>query len=68
MALGNGNNEALQKKNSLLIRIYDCLNNILSHYCSVVTEYLDSIENVYDLLAEYTARVNLNLNYFSNNQ
>lgn len=47
-----------QYQNSLLIQLYDCLCNTISHFCTVVTEYFDSIENVYDLLAEYTARWN----------
>lgn len=57
-----------QYQDSLLIQLYDCLCNTISHFCTVVTEYFDSIENVYDLLAEYTARVSNHvlkkINYF----
>lgn len=54
----NDNNLAFKDPNSLLLRIYNCLVNILTHFCGVVAEYLDCVENVYDLLTEYTARWN----------
>lgn len=40
-----------------LLNMYESLYNILSHFCGTVSEYLNSLDNVYDLLAEYTARV-----------
>ncbi len=42
---------------SYLLSLYDCLHNTLTHFCHLVSEFLDSIDNVYDLLAEYTSRV-----------
>jgi hypothetical protein len=50
-------NFAFKDPNSLLLSLYNCLVNILTHFCGVVAEYLDCVENVYDLLTEYTARV-----------
>ena len=42
---------------SLLLSLYESLYNIFSHHCSTIAEYLHSLDNIYDLLAEYTARV-----------
>lgn len=55
------NNFAFKDPNSLLLRLYNCFVNILTHFCGVVAEYLDCVENVYDLLTEYTARVKFEL-------
>jgi len=48
----------LLHKTSPLLKLYNCLYNLLSHYCKILSNYLDTVENVYDLLAEYTSRWN----------
>lgn len=44
------------KNHSYLIKLYDCLTNTLIHFCRLVSEFLDSLDNTYDLLAEYVSR------------
>jgi hypothetical protein len=43
--------------NSYLLCLYESLYGIFTHYCGVVAEFLNSLDNIYDLLAEYTSRV-----------
>lgn len=40
-----------------LLQFHEALHNILCHYCGTIYEYLNSLDNVYDIIAEYTARV-----------
>lgn len=49
----------MKTNHSYLMNLYDCLKNTLIHFCHLVSEYLDSLDNVYDLLVEYTTRVKI---------
>jgi hypothetical protein len=44
---------------SILLLLYVVIYQAVSHHCQIVFEYLKSLDNVYDLLAEYTIRWNL---------
>jgi hypothetical protein len=41
---------------SFLLSLYDCLCKSLFHFCGLIWDYLNSLDNFYDLIAEYTAR------------
>lgn len=59
--LSNASTEDLSEvrnNHSYLISLYDCLQKTLILFCGLVLEYLNSLDNGYDLLVEYAARVN----------
>lgn len=49
-----------KNKNSMLMNLYDGLVGAIKHYCNVIYTYLKTLDDVYFLLSEYTARVNVN--------
>lgn len=57
--LSNASTEDLslvRNNHSYLISLYDCLQKTLILFCGLVLEYLNSLDNGYDLLVEYSAR------------
>ncbi len=50
-------------RKSYILDLYECLQNTLRVFCGTIREYLKSLDNVYDLLSEYTARVSI-IKYF----
>jgi hypothetical protein len=55
--------QATKSRNTLLINLYDALCNSLKHYCGIVHQYLSSLDDVYLLISEYSARVIINASY-----
>jgi hypothetical protein len=41
---------------SFLLSLFERLTNSVLHFCGLIQDYLNSLDNFYDLLAEYTAR------------
>lgn len=48
--------QATKTRNTLLINLYDALCSSLKHYCGVLHQYLSSLDDVYLLISEYSAR------------
>lgn len=46
-----------------LLKFHDALSQCFTHYCTMIAEYLNEFDDAYNLLAEYTTRVGLILNF-----
>jgi len=59
-SLDSTNDEVLSIKSNgnCLIDLYNCICSSITHFCGIVSCHLNSLDNTYDLLAEYTARWN----------
>lgn len=42
---------------ALLLQFHDAISQCFTHYCAIISEYLNELHDAYDLLAEYTTRV-----------
>jgi len=59
-SLDSTNDEVQSIKNNsvCLLDIYNSICSTISHFCGVISYYLNSLDNIYDLMAEYTSRWN----------
>jgi hypothetical protein len=48
-----------QKNASYLLQLYEAISQAIAHQCSMYFEYLCSLDNIYDVLAEYSTRWNV---------
>jgi len=53
----NEETHIIQYNRPYLLCFYDTLHKVLTHFCRLVSEYLSSLDNIYDVLSEYIARV-----------
>jgi len=52
----NEETHIIQYNRPYLLCFYDTLHKVLTHFCRLVSEYLSSLDNIYDVLSEYIAR------------
>lgn len=59
-SLDSTNDEVMSIKSNgnCLLDLYNCICSSISHFCGIISCHLNSLDNTYDLLAEYTARWN----------
>ena len=54
----NDETQIIKTTNSYLLCLFEVLYQAITHQCCIIFEYLSSFENIYDVLAEYSSRVN----------
>ena len=57
----NDETQIIKSASSYLLCIFEVLYQAIAHQCCIIFEYLSSLENIYDVLAEYSSRVKIQL-------